>query len=50
MQHWLQLSWPLRYLSLLAAAFGLFFIAWWMLLQPQRRVTHEARLDRKSVV
>ncbi|AWQ20936.1 HofO family protein [Pantoea ananatis] len=44
-QHWLQLTWPLRYLSLLAAAFGLFFIAWWMLLQPQRRVTHEARLQ-----
>nr|WP_246874241.1 hypothetical protein [Pantoea ananatis] len=23
---------------MLAAAFGLFFVAWWMLLQPQRRV------------
>lgn len=43
MQYWLQLAWPLRYLSLLVAVFCLFLIAWWTMLQPQRQAADEVR-------
>lgn len=41
-QFWLQLAVPFRYGSLLGAASGLFFVAWWTVLAPQRQALDAA--------
>ena len=41
--HWMQLAPPLRYGSLLAGAVCLLCVAWWTVLQPQKRVLAEVR-------
>ncbi|MBC0856121.1 type II secretion system protein GspM [Pantoea stewartii] len=41
--HWMRLAPPLRYGSLLAGAICLLCVAWWTVLQPQKRVLADAR-------